>query len=570
MNERNGWPAHGLAVAFFAIIVWSVYSGTTSNTFHFDDYDSIVENQAIHLEALTLQEIVASAAGGFLPRRIIPNLSFAIDWYRGGGDAKAFIQTNIFIHFVNCVLLYSFLVRLFSIAAGTSREYPAGAIFLAVAIWAVHPLNVQPVMLVVQRMTLLAMTFSIAALYQYLRLRTANSSRGKLSHAFLMAAFMGCAFVSKENTWLLPLWFLIIELGLFSRPRQLMAKLTGAPRMLRVVLLAVLVLATVTLLAYLNTSILPGYRTRDFTLVERLLTQPAVVVFHLSQFIWPAAARFGIFHDIQLVNSYLPLIMAVAYVMIGMLLIGSDRWRLAAMFMLLLPAMLLVESSVVPLEMIYEHRMYLPLIAVVGLLVWLGSLGGRKSAKPGRIAVLSVIIVPLLVMQSRNVSGYWRDNESLYRQAVTTAPNAFRAHFNYANALRSKGQPSAAERHYLEAMQLNPGASEIYNNLAGSLRNQGENAEAYSYYLKAIEIEPRHLNSQINLAILDAEFGRTEQALKRFDKIIALAPDYEPAYYEKGRYLAWLGRHAEAYETYQNGLRNIPGGQLLNRAVNAR
>jgi len=263
------------------------------------------------------------------------------------------------------VLLRCLLARL----APPSQPVPVLLAAVVVALWAVHPINLSSVLYVVQRMTLLAAMGVLVALIAYCVARERQLAGRPASWGPWVAGGAGwlLGLAAKETAALLPLFVLVIEVFAF--------RFAAAPRprgwQRGMLLLGGVALGAAAILLFME--LIGRYGSRDFTLAERLMTEARVVLIYLRMLLVPDLSLFAMFHDdITFSRGLLsPPTTLLALLAIGaaagLMLRGRPRylafgiaWFFAAHAM---------ESTVLPLELMHEHRNYLaavgPLVAVV-------------------------------------------------------------------------------------------------------------------------------------------------------------------------------------------------------------
>lgn len=370
VKKENSFPF--IAFLVLAGVIFLLYYPGTGGPYILDDFARLSANTRLKLTDLSLPAIYKAAfseKSGILYRPIAM-ISFSLNYYIAGNtDAYSIKLTNIFIHILTTCgifLLTIGLLRRAGIADDRRRWWTA--LFIT-ALWALHPLHVSTVLYAVQRMTELAALFSVYAAVAYIRGRE-KLLLGDMKGLWWVAGavvFGGVlAALSKENGVLLPLLLLVIE-GVFYRFKFHPGTMPSS----RYLVSAILILPSLAIFAYLiKTGIdLSGAGlVRGFTVGERLLTECRVLFFYIRLILLPDAGVMSLFHmDFEfsygLLQPYttLPSIIGII-LLISISLYGLCRGK----YIVLSFAVLwflgghLLESSVIPLEIIYEHRNYLP------------------------------------------------------------------------------------------------------------------------------------------------------------------------------------------------------------------
>ncbi len=443
-----------LLLSVILILIVSSYANTLYSPFVLDDMHSFVEQPLVLNFDFTWQSFLNLAGTPFGWRRFLPILTFALDLQWGSGTLIAFHITNIIIHILATLSLFFLLKSLFNFIAD---DYPAFSgerrfttsliILFTVGLWSLNPVQTNAVTYLVQRMTAMAALFYFLALGCYLRGRAAHLCRvgnGKiLLWYFLTALFAICAFISKENTATLPVVMALVEFLLVCD-----GSISKFFKKYKVVLiLAILVLLPI--VYFKLPGFLEGYGKRHFTLSERLLTELRVVSSYLFILLLPLPRFLNLEHDPVLSTSlFTPFSTFASLIFLSIVVICA--WRVRKRYPLITFAIfwffinLLIESSFIPLELEFEHRLYLPSaglylavsLLVAGLISRFFS-GRSEDRRNFRIIVVASIVVVLsglsLLTFKRNL--VWRDAVTLYRDCVLKSPNKPRSHSNLARAL---------------------------------------------------------------------------------------------------------------------------------------
>lgn len=338
--------------------------------FIFDDGANIQQNAALHLDSLEGEGLLY-AVYSFQPgngSRALSMLTFALDYLRGGMDARVFKITNLLIHGLTVLALMAFLRRLMLCAKWPERRAAVGALMVAL-LWAIHPLQVSSVLYVVQRMQTLCTLFMVLALWAYLGMRQAQiEGRRSRQHGVLAVLFCVLGFASKEDAVLFPAYALVLELTVL----QFAAASPGIATAWRkgyglLVVLGAAVYALVVVPHYWHWDAYPG---RDFSSYERLLTQTRVLMMYLGQILLPLPSRLPFYYDDMVVSRGLlqPASTLLSLLLLVGLLSWGWRWRryrpLFAAGVLLFFAGHFMTSNVLNLELAFEHRNQFPMIGI--------------------------------------------------------------------------------------------------------------------------------------------------------------------------------------------------------------
>ncbi len=390
--------------------------------------------------------------------------SFLLDDWAWPSSAAAFKHTNILLHLLCGVLLWATLREL-----GRLRQLP-GAVtewgaLLGAAWWLAHPMWLGTVLYPVQRMAILAALFCLLGLWCYLsgRRQLLDGRRGLglllLWGAFPVAGLAG--LLSKENAALLPLLVLVIELTL---GRAGATRTPAALRLWRWLAIVLPVLgATVFVLLRWDAFVLPGYASRDFTLAERLLTQPRVLTDYVLGLLLPGSAGLSLFTD-DLAISRSPwsppatALLGLAWIaLIGAAIALCRRRPLFAAAVLFFVAAHALESSVFALEMMFWHRNYLPASVPIGL----AALGlchlVAKSARNHRLPIAGIVLATTALFASTAMHARtWADPIALALSWAQKQPASLRAQIDAARVLADAGHFALARDHLLQALQRHP------------------------------------------------------------------------------------------------------------------
>jgi tetratricopeptide (TPR) repeat protein len=571
-----------------------VYANSFAGVFVFDDNEAIINNPTIR-QWWRLDQVLNPPSRDLLPMegRPLLNLTLAINYAISGTQTWSYHLVNLMLHLANGLLLFDLLRRTYQRPAVPSslgnRALPLAAVIAA--LWIVHPLQTEVVTYVVERAESLVALFYLLTFYCVLR--SVDSDRGVWWKAgAVMACLLGMA--SKEIMVTAPVMLFVYDrtflAGSFAeawRRRWRLYLLLASTWLL----LVVLILSTGQIFCGSEFGVKPrwGY----------MLTQPKVILHYLRLALWPHP--LCAYYAWPVSESWREIWPALVVVLAGGMgslwaLVKRPQWGFLGLWFF---GILAPTSSVVPLrDIIVERRMYLPLVAVVTLLVVGGNLAGlamiRRGWLSGRVAVKvgasAAIIVGVtwgVLTVHRNLVYYsvwaiWedtaikapsnvrahsnlgnmlvakRDFEGAlmhYRTALRLQPHVARNHYDVGNTLAYLGRVEEAQVCYEKAIEIDPRFADPYNNLASLFARRGKLEQAKIHYQHAIQVKPDYAEAHNNLANILAQQGDTEQAIIHYRKALAGKPDYAEAHNNLGFALANTGQIDEAVEHYEKALK---------------
>jgi protein O-mannosyl-transferase len=577
-NDHQGAGVTRCRMAVFAavtlcVLIFLIYSNSFHSSWHFDDVPNITENPLLHMTRISWQTIKAAVFSDrnnlSMPYRPVACLSFALNYYFGGLHVAGYHLVNILIHLISSIFLFLFIYGTLTLPS-LKEKYGPHAYFialLATALWAINPIQTQAITYIVQRMASLAAMFYIMAMYFYLKARIAETGRRKaVLFAICCVSFL-LALGSKENAAMLPVSLLLYEALIIQK---------DPGRFFRANLLKVGVVFAAALflgLAYLffkngsQLGFLHEYENRPFTMGQRLLTEPRVILFYISLLFYPMPNRLNIAHDITISTSLMHPISTLFSLLIilgsiaGAILL-SRRRPFISFSILFFFLNHLIESTIFPLELIFEHRNYLPSMFVfvpvsIGLCYLLERFAGEKTMK---IILSSFIILVLIGLGHstfmRNFA--WKNEKSLWIDASDKSPNLCRPHHNLGKYYQDHGYYHKAIQEYQQALE-SPFTNRrdslfvTYSNLGKIYARQKNFAKAELFYNKALEINPEFPSLFNDMAALFDREGKQRLAYRYLVKALELSPHDLLATFNMGFHYLQQGKPAKAI-TYLNKL----------------
>jgi tetratricopeptide (TPR) repeat protein len=632
----------GLAGVVLIAAGLAAYANSLGGPFVFDDVSSITDNPTIrHL--WPLGPVLSPPPGGFtVSGRPILNLSFALNYAISGASVASYHVGNLVIHLLGALTLFGILRR--------TPPRSLGLAFSVALLWLVHPLQTEAVDYIVQRAESLMGLFYLLTVYAFIRYaepaavaeagpaddedydpyaRPPRRGWGRPGWAAISVAACLLGMGTKEVMVSAPLMVFCYDrtfvAGTFRaawRARRGFYLALGATW----IVLALLVFST------------GGDRggTSGFDVgVEWWaygLTQFEAVVRYLALACWPRPLVFeyGPFH-VKGVAEVAPAAAGVL-VLAGATAVALRKWP-AWGFLGLWFFAILAPTSLVPgtLQMISEHRMYLPLAAVVTAAVIVADrVGGRRftvvavlvaaaglgfltfrrngvyrstlslwadtvakrpdnpyaqyglgvvRAEAGQTAEAirryerALALKPDYAAARLNLGNlYLQSNRvaeamALFQEQLRLTPRSAVAHNNYGSALADTGQNLEAMKHFQDALRLKTYYPEAEYNLGNVLAALGQGEDAIAHYQRALQLRPDYVEARAGLGVAYARAGRLEEAIGQFEAALRLRPAFPEELFNLGKAMAQAGRWADAIGDYEEALRLEPGYAEAHNAL---
>lgn len=393
--------------------------------------------------------------------RPVAMASFLLDDWSWPSTPFNFKKNNLFLHLACGLLVFLCLSRLLPhLDRDQSVNSASWVALFAAVIWLVHPINLSTVLYPVQRMAILAGLFSLLALYFYLISRepSGKSLLARFALLFLALVAFALAIFSKENAVLLIVFVVFLEIYVFNR-KWMPERISSV---LRVAFPLGLVIGLVFGLFYFS------YDSRVFSGPERLLSQFFALGDYLLKIIFPIVSNFnlvnGDFESLQSLGVFeigLDGIFAAIFIS-GLFIFFAicifKKFWIPVVGMCWFFIFHLLESTVVPLEIYFEHRNYLPSIGLALLLSWVFIAFIKSSILA--LTALSAYIVYLIFVLSI-LSFTWSNPNLLFLKWEMDEPRSIRAKVTYSSHLESVGFEENALEHIERALDINPSSVDL-------------------------------------------------------------------------------------------------------------
>jgi tetratricopeptide (TPR) repeat protein len=590
-HTRESSRTTGLAGVGIVLAALAVYSNSFSGPFIFDDWPAITQNLTIRHFWSALSP--PSYGGGVIGRPLV-NLSLALNYAVGGLQVWGYHAVNLAIHILAGLTLFGIVRRTllrpsFAKAMEGGQGYGGQALqpmlskrfgeaslplaFIVALLWTVHPLQTESVTSVIQRTESLMGLFYFLTLYCFIRGAEAGKSRAESqesrdtpasgsglstlsSRLWLSASVISCllGMATKEVMVSAPLMVLLYDRTFLAGTfREAWRRRGGWYLGL---------FGTWSLLGYLVVH-MGGTRgeAADFgvstTPWTYALTQCRAIILYLGLAVWPHPLVFDYGIDVvQHVAAVAPQALVLTLLVAGTILM-LRYWPALGFVGMWFFAILAPSSSVVPLvgQTMAEHRMYLPLAAVITLLVlglyaWLG----RRS-----LIIFAAAAAGLGWLTIQRNKDY-RSDLAIWSDTVAKRPENARAYNNLGGALAgTPGHRSEAISAFQKALQIQPNYAGAHSNLGCILADiPGHLPEAIDHFEQAFRIAPGYARARYNLGVVLYKAGRNPEAIDQFKEAVRIAPDFTEAHFDLGVALDKAGRIPEAIFQLEEVVRIAP------------
>ncbi len=603
------WESRGgvwLAGSVLFLATLAVYLNSFSVPFTFDDTGAIRDNPTIQ-QLWPPWQALSPPGGLTVGGRPVLNLSFALNYALGGTGVAGYHALNLAIHVLAGLILFGVirrtLIRVGRVipnpphpaSTGPNRrvmdDAPCLIAFTVALLWALHPLQTESVTYLSQRAESLMGLFYLLTLYGVIR--GAEGAVGAALRRDDNTASSGSGHKAPPTSRKRP--------GLSSRTWY---GLSVVACLLGMATKEVMVSAPLMVLLYDRTFVSGTFRTA-WRERRTLYLGLAATWIPLALFVAGTAGRGGTagfgggvsgwtyaLTQSQAVSRYLWLALwphllvfdygtavvtqpaaALPFAAILLLLAAATLvalWRRpevgfvgAWFFVILAPS-----SSIVPVatQTMAEHRMYLPLAAVIMLFVCGLHALMRRSALT--LTLTFILTLPLGWLTFHRNNDY-RSSQAIWSDTVAKCPDNARAHSNLGFALFEAGRIPDAIVHFQRALQLKPDYAEVHNNLGNALIADGRAGEAIPHFEAALRLNFSPAEVHHNLGSALASAGRLEEAIDQYRIGLRLNPGFSEAHNNLGIALARLQCPREAATEFQEAVRLDPNnGQAWSNLGN--
>lgn len=580
MNIRRSIGIVGAALLMAGAVFW-VYLPAADGPFIYDDVLTVIENPSIHQLWPPFGEgdrygPLNPMPGTPVSARPLVSLSLAVNYHFHALDPTGYRIVHLVVHLISAILLWAVVTMTLKLEHFCGRfdrtALPLG--FFSAFAWALHPVNTETIVYVTQRTELMMGMFYLATLFFSIRYFQSTRTTARTTYVCLASLSCCCGMLCKEVMASAAAMVFIYEFIFIGGTFRQIFKRSWP-------LYAGLSLGWLTVLCiYLFGSPTPGGGfAAGISPLHWWLTQTKVIFLYLKLAIWPWP--LVIHYEVPALKS---LQAAWPWVFGTAALICATLWMLwrrrsvgfvAIWFFAVLSPTLLIP---LPGEAAVERRMYVPLAAIVPLLVvggysMLNRLHRRFTKTDPRdsvaaswtasvpltacVTVATAVTILFGFLCSRRLIVFgdeftlWQDAKvhqphdpivwinlgtelakqnrlpdaaSHFEQAVRLDPASHKGHYNLARALESD-QPIKAIAHYRTALSIHPNDAATHYNLARVSEEQFLEQDAITHYRQAIAIRPEFSAARTNLGLLLLDLGETNEAIEQLEAAARLQED---------------------------------------------
>jgi len=546
-----------LAISICSIIIlgFIIYSNIYDNTMHFDDIT--------YMEPFGMKEF------GYLreffdvnPFRFITFATFSINYNLAGFDLWGYYLFNIIVHVINGLLVFLLINLTFRTPALKETDLYKHRQWLALfgaLIFIAHPIQTQAVTYLYQRLTSLSAMFYMLTLTFYL---TARLTERKRIFKFIIYALSGISFLlaifTKENSFTLPIAIILFEFCLFRTKGQRISKRIIIP-------IGFLIIAGIAFLALVGPSKifieLTNFSGEKITSWTYLLAQFKVIPFYFFLYLLPINQNLD--HDFPIINSFwdfdvfLGLLINLTVIIIGILTFRKRPLISFGIFWIYIT--LAVESSIIPiLDVMNEHRMYLPMFGFILILI---SIVNQLLVKRNKVIGYSffglLIVVYSIMTYLRNE--VWQNEITLWEDVVKKSPNKARPNNNLALAYLADANFEKAVTYFSNSIRIMPEYSIAYHNRAFANMQIGKFKEAVDDFTSYIKIEKK-VAPDVYLNRGNAYFNSQDykKSISDYSKYLEKVPNDFNGYFNRSQAYFML-------KDFENAKKDLKEAVNLNR-----
>jgi tetratricopeptide (TPR) repeat protein len=519
-----------------------------------DDRSLVIDNPLVHRADGLFQFWFSTQPVDYYP---VTSTMLWVEWRLWGANPLGYHVVNVLLHALSALVLWRVLLVL---------RLPGA--WLAAAIFAMHPVNVESVAWIAERKNALAMVFFLLSLLWYLRFAPAPAGNGaappnvNVQRRWYWLSLGAFLFALLSKTVVAPMPLLLLGLAWWRRGRVQRRDLWRTLPYFAAAVVVGLISFWFQSHRAIGSDIV---RTDSFW--ARLAGAGWAVWFYLYKAALPVG--LGTIYPRWQIDggqwwSYLPGLLVVAVLVTAWRYRGSwgkgPLLALGYFVVMLLPVLGFLDIGFMAMSLVADHWQYFAIIGPIALaaaaIATAGNSPGTKRLFP--VAVLAGALLVALGGLTWRQCRLYADPGTFWRAALAANPESWLAHNNLGNVLFERGRVDEAMAHFKSAVEIAPGYAKAWYNLAGALNEKGHVDEAISHFQRALEIQPEYSMAHYQLGEILRQRGQLDEAITHFQRAVEIHPEYADAQNALGVALLRKGQVDEAITHLQEALELRP------------
>jgi tetratricopeptide (TPR) repeat protein len=480
-----------------------------------------------------------------------------LEWRLWGTSPLGYHLVNVLLHSLNAVVLWRVLRRL---------DVPGA--WLAAALFAVHPVNVESVAWITERKNTLAMFFFLLSVLCYVRFddlfcsSRLSDETGEAPRRWYWLSL--CAFVLAllSKTTVAPLPILLLGLGGWRRGQVTRKELFASLPFFA----ASAVVGLISLWFEAHRAI-----GADFVRAQSFWTRLAGAGWAAGFYLYKAALPLDlrpIYPDWHIVE--LNALSCVPDLLVAAGIFACWHYRkiwgkgplvgLVSFLVMLLPVLGFLDINFLKYSPVADRWQYFAIIGPLALAASAIATARRLPEVKGLRAssALSAGLLVILGALTFRQSEIYVDPLTFWQTALAGNPDSTVAHNNLGTVLLERGKVDEAAVHFHRALEIEPDHAMAHYNLGGVFRQKGQLDAAMAQFQSAVQLEPSHAMAHYNLGELYVQKGQLDDAIVHFQSALQSKPEAAEIHNALGLALLRKGRVSGALAHLQKAVEMKP------------